>query len=200
MKPVIVRFLDSTRERMDEREREIETLRQETATQRFNKGDSASARGYALTRDRLLTRNEESANGTSVPPKELGLVHEFDEILPSTNPSWKQEMVFGSWSQFLSVRNQSTTKPQIGWIISCFDWSPEHPWRKREDDLDGDMYHCIWDSNLTDHVQKNAENKGAHCALTKFGKTLSNQPQHPHHLPKHIRSRKVSVLTTSQPT
>ena len=121
-------------------------------------------------------------------------MHEFDEILPSTNPSWKQEMVFWSWSQSVSARNPSTAKPQIGWITPCFDWSPRHPWRKIEDDLDGDMYHCIWDSNLTDDVQNTSENKGAHCALTKFGKTLRNEPQHPHHLPRHTRSRRVQTL------
>ena len=42
LKPVIMRFSDSTRDRIDERERETGTRRQETAIQIFNKGDRAS--------------------------------------------------------------------------------------------------------------------------------------------------------------
>ena len=29
----------------------------------------------------------------------------------------------GSWSQLASARGPRTTKSQIGWILSCFDWS-----------------------------------------------------------------------------
>ena len=29
----------------------------------------------------------------------------------------------GGWSQLTSARDPSTTKSQIGWILSCFDWS-----------------------------------------------------------------------------
>ena len=43
-------------------------------------------------------------------------------------------------------------------------------------------------------MQNNTENKGTHHAHTGSGKTLSNQPQHPHHLQKRIRSRKVWTL------
>jgi hypothetical protein len=74
---------------------------------------------------------------------------------------------------------------------------PNNLGEKGEGDLDGDLYHCICNSNLTDYVQNNAENKGTHHALAEFGKTLSNQPQHPHHLQKHIRSREVQTLLPS---
>ena len=89
LKPVTVQFLDSTRERIAKRERETGTQQQDTATQWVNKGDRASTRYYALTRDRLSTRNKESASRTSFPTKKLGLEHEFDDILPSTKPSCK---------------------------------------------------------------------------------------------------------------
>jgi hypothetical protein len=62
--------------------------------------------------------------------------------------------------------------------------------RKRESNLDGDIYHYILDSNLTDDMQNNNEyNDGTPHAFTGLGKDLRNQPHHPHHLRKHIRSR-----------
>ena len=77
---------------------------------------------------------------------------------------------------------QSWDKPRFEGAATNIDGTPEHPWRKREGDLDGDLYNCNCDSNLTDDVQNNAENKGTHHALIEFGNTLSNQPQHPHPL------------------
>ena len=53
LKPVIVQFLDFTRDRIDKRENDMSTQRQETAIQLVNKGDHASTRDYASTRDRL---------------------------------------------------------------------------------------------------------------------------------------------------
>jgi hypothetical protein len=67
--------------------------------------------------------------------------------------------------------------------------TPKQPWRKREGDLDGDLYHCFLGSNPTDDMQDNAEHKEAPHAFNGFCKALSNQPQHSHHLRKHTRSR-----------
>ena len=69
---------------------------------------------------------------------------------------------------------QSQDKPRFEGAATDIDSTPKRPWRKREGDLDEDLYHCICDSNLTDDVQNNAENKGTNHALTEFGKTLSN--------------------------
>ena len=52
--------------------------------------------------------------------------------------------------------------------------------RKREGNLDGDIYHYILNSNLTDDMQNsNEHNKGTPHTFTGFDKTLSNQRQHP---------------------
>ena len=81
---------------------------------------------------------------------------------------------------------QSRDKPRVEGAAANIDSTPKEPWRKRKGNLDGDLYHCICDSNLNDDVQKNTENNGTHHAHTGPGKTLSNQPQHPHHLQKRI--------------
>ena len=90
LKPVIVQFSDSTRERINKREREAGMLQRETAITLVNKGERASTRDYASTRDRLSTRKEESASHPSLPSKKLCLEHEFDDILLSTKPSWRR--------------------------------------------------------------------------------------------------------------
>ena len=48
---------------------------------------------------------------------------------------------------------QSQDKPRLKGATTNINKIPKQPWRKREGDLDGDLYHCIWDSNLTDDVQ-----------------------------------------------
>ena len=40
--------------------------------------------------DHLSKRNEESDNHTSLPSEKLGLKHEFDDVIPSTKPSWER--------------------------------------------------------------------------------------------------------------
>ena len=44
-------------------------------------------------------------------------------------------------------------------------------------------------------MQNNYENKGTPHAFTGYGKAPSNQPQHPHHLQKQIRSRSDNHTT-----
>ncbi len=77
---------------------------------------------------------------------------------------------------------QSRDKPRFKGAATNINGTPKQTWTKRVGDLDGDSYHCIWDSNLTDDMQNNSENKGTPHALTGFGKALSSQPQYPHHL------------------
>ena len=130
MKPVIVQFLDSTRDRIDKRERETVTWQRETAMQIFNKGDRAS------TIDHLSMRNEESDNHISLPPKKLGLEHKFGDSLPSTKPSWKryakemaddatwllrehQFVIFWPISVILNARSSRST--QRGISLDCDD-------------------------------------------------------------------------------
>ena len=36
----------------------------------------------------------------------------------------------------------------------------KQPWRKREGDIDVDLYHCIWDPTLTNDMQNNDKHKG----------------------------------------
>ena len=57
-------------------------------------------------------------------------------------------------------------KPIVEGAAADIDSTPERPWRKREGNLDGDLYHCICDSNLNDDVQNNTVNKGTHHAHT----------------------------------
>jgi len=73
---------------------------------------------------------------------------------------------------------QSRDKPSFEEVTTDIDSTFERPERKREGNLDGDLYHCICDSNLADDVQNNTENKGTPQAHTKFGKAISNQHQH----------------------
>jgi hypothetical protein len=40
------------------------------------------------------------------------------------------------------------------------------PWRKIDGNLDGDLYHCIWDSNLVDDIQNDTENKETAAELS----------------------------------
>ena len=75
--------MDSTRDRIDKRERETGMQQQEIVIHIFNKGDRAS------TIDHLSVRNEESEDHTSLPSKKFGLEHKFGYVLPSTKPSWK---------------------------------------------------------------------------------------------------------------
>ena len=63
------------------------------------------------------------------------------------------------------------------------------PWRKRKNDLDGDLFHLFGGSNPTDDMQNNTEHEETPHAFTRFGKALSNQPRHYHHSRKHTCSR-----------
>jgi hypothetical protein len=49
-------------------------------------------------------------------------------------------------------------------------------WKKREVDLDGDLYHCILDSNLTDDMQNNDEHEGSPHVFAKFESHTSSLP------------------------
>ena len=114
------------------RERETGTRRQETTIQLVNKGDSESTRDYASTRDRLSTRNEESDNHTSLPSKKLGLKHEFDDVLPSTKPSWERhvtEMADNATWLLREHQLEYTIKmfrSCINYKTSDSSWSPTH--------------------------------------------------------------------------
>ena len=59
---------------------------------------------------------------------------------------------------------QSWDKPRFQGAATNINEIPKQHWRKREDDLDGDLYHCIWDSNLTDNVIFSAKPSREHHA------------------------------------
>ena len=65
-------------------------------------------------------------------------------------------------------------KPRFKGAATDINGTPQQPWSKIEGDLDGDLYHCTWDSKLTDDIQNNAENKGTPHTFTGSGKTISH--------------------------
>ena len=70
-------------------------------------------------------------------------------------------------------------------------------WKKREDDLDGDLYHCILDSNLADDMQNNAEHERTPHAFTEFENHTSSLPSEKLGL-KHESDDAITYTRSSQ--
>jgi hypothetical protein len=51
-------------------------------------------------------------------------------------------------------------KPRFKGAVANIKGTPKQPWSKREGDLDGDLYHCTWNSKMTDDRQSNTESEG----------------------------------------
>jgi len=77
---------------------------------------------------------------------------------------------------------KSRYKPRFKGDATNINGTPQQSWSNRKADLDGDLYHCAWNSKMTDDIQSNTENKGTPHIFTESGKTLSHHPQHPYHL------------------
>ena len=111
--------------------------------------------------------------------------HDQDDALLEEGRRWCIKETWSTTTPFKETHKQplqSRYKPKAKGAAADIGSTPEQPWRKREGNLDGDLYHCICDSDLNGDVQNNTENQGTHHAQAGSDKTLSNQPQRPHHL------------------
>ena len=77
------------------------------------------------------------------------------------------------------------------------DSAHNQSWKKREGDLDGNLYHCILDSNLTDDMQNNAEHKGTPHAFAEFESHTSSLPSQKIGL-KHESDDAITYTRSSQ--
>ena len=104
-------------------------------------------------------------------PEDRNYSDDNEELFPSSSND--RANLFGSSNNEAKVRLGDRMRD--GAEKNNIDGTHKQSCRKREGDLDGDLYHCMWDSNLNDDMQNNAE-------------TLSNHPQHPYHLQRKVQT------------
>jgi hypothetical protein len=59
-----------------------------------------------------------------------------------------------------NMSSKSRFKTSFKGAVSNIKGTPQQPWIKREDDLDGYLYHCTWNSKMTNNRQSNTESEG----------------------------------------
>jgi hypothetical protein len=82
--------------------------------------------------------------------------------------------LFGTFDNEASVRLENLMED--GAEENNINSAHKQSWKKREVDLDGDLHHCILDSNLTDDMQNNDEHEGSPHAFAKFESHTSSLP------------------------
>jgi hypothetical protein len=77
----------------------------------------------------------------------------------------------------ITLQNMSSKyryKPRFKGAVASIKGTFQQLWSKSERYLDEELYHCTWNSRMTDDKQSNTESKG----VSEYGKTISNHSQH----------------------
>ena len=73
-----------------------------------------------------------------------------------------------------NMSSKSRYKPRFKGAVASIKGTSQHLWSKSERYLDEELYHCTWNSKITDNKQSNTESEG----VSEYGKTISNHSQH----------------------
>jgi hypothetical protein len=64
--------------------------------------------------------------------------------------------------------------PRVKEAVASIKGNSQQLWSKSERDVDEDLYHCNWNSKMTEDKQGNTESEG----VFEYGKSISNHSQH----------------------